>query len=202
MPPWKAEGGLRRICPMTVISPPNKLRPIQEWAKSGEPEGDAVDLPANTKIFRRLDAGHAGRRSGPDEDYTLAAGRRGSLSLFCHSNKTHRRSLHQRLGGAARQSESGASRHCAFRHDGTGRASWTRRIQAPAILSFGGVGFKSGGMIGGWAPGNYTEFFCLTAWPVLPKNADLVVQVHYHRSGKVETDRTKSGPVFFQRAGR
>ena len=66
----------------------------------------------------------------------------------------------------------------------------------PGYTSFGGVGFKSGGMIGGWAPGNYPTHLPDGVGRFVPKGADLVMQVHYHRSGKPETDRTKIGLYF------
>jgi hypothetical protein len=84
-------------------------------------------------------------------------------------------------------------------YDTTGRA---RELDAadpgPGYTSFGGVGFKSGGMIGGWAPGNFPSFLPDGIGRRLPKGADLVVQVHYHKSGKPESDRTKIG-IYYTR---
>ena len=54
--------------------------------------------------------------------------------------------------------------------------------------------------IGGWAPGaDPRREEPETALPV-PKNADLVVQIHYHPSGKVEQDRSTLGTALFRPA--
>jgi hypothetical protein len=70
----------------------------------------------------------------------------------------------------------------------------------------GGPGFPATAAIGGWAPGaDPRREEPETALP-LPKNADLVVQIHYHPSGKPEEDRSRlglhySGPPTKGRAG-
>lgn len=59
--------------------------------------------------------------------------------------------------------------------------------------SGGGVGFLPTGALGGWAPGvRPYETPEGTAFRV-PAKADLVVQVHYHKSGKPEADKTQVG---------
>jgi hypothetical protein len=60
-----------------------------------------------------------------------------------------------------------------------------------------GVGFfpPSGGL-GGWAPGNLIRHLPDDVGYLLPRNSDLVLQVHYHRTGKVEVDQTKIGLYF------
>jgi len=63
-------------------------------------------------------------------------------------------------------------------------------------VSFGGPGFNPQGFLGAWAPGyaaRLTEPG--TAYELKP-GATLVMQVHYHRSGKPERDLTKFGVYF------
>jgi hypothetical protein len=66
----------------------------------------------------------------------------------------------------------------------------------PGYTRFGDVGFRPASMIGGWAPGTSpmptpdgTGFW-------LPQGADVVLQVHYYRTGVEEQDRTKLGLYF------
>jgi hypothetical protein len=61
---------------------------------------------------------------------------------------------------------------------------------------FGGPGFPAAGLIGGWAPG-------LTPLPHDPsvsqpirKGMDVVIQIHYHPSGKPEQDQSSLGLSF------
>ncbi|MEY4179148.1 MAG: hypothetical protein RLY70_2722 [Planctomycetota bacterium] len=60
----------------------------------------------------------------------------------------------------------------------------------------GWPGFMPSGTMGGWAPGNVPSPLPEGTVRVLPAGADLVMQVHYHRSGKPEPDRTRIGLYF------
>lgn len=52
------------------------------------------------------------------------------------------------------------------------------------------------GGLGGWEPGNTPHRVSDGAGRRLPAGADVVLQIHYHKSGKPETDRTKVGLYF------
>src|SRR5262249_24579264 len=63
-----------------------------------------------------------------------------------------------------------------------------------------GVGFtpdpgKFGGL-GGWAPGQRARYLPEGYGYLLPEGSDVVVQVHYHRNGRSEKDRTQIGLYF------
>ncbi|MFM7073237.1 MAG: redoxin domain-containing protein [Planctomycetota bacterium] len=62
----------------------------------------------------------------------------------------------------------------------------------------GWPGFLPSGSLGGWAPGNVPSPLPEGTVRVLPAGADVVMQVHYHRSGKPEPDRTRIGLYFSQ----
>src|SRR5205823_5909520 len=49
---------------------------------------------------------------------------------------------------------------------------------------------------GGWAPGLQPTVLEPTNGFYLPKGADIVLQMHYHKDGKPETDLTKLGLKF------
>jgi hypothetical protein len=60
-----------------------------------------------------------------------------------------------------------------------------------------GVGFSPrGGGLSGWAPGQVPRHLPDGTAFLLPKGADVVMQVHYHRVGRVERDRTTVGLYF------
>ena len=64
-----------------------------------------------------------------------------------------------------------------------------------------GVGFNPQGVLGGWAPGQLAHKLPDGYGWRLPKGADVVMQVHYHRTGRVEKDRTSIGLYFAKKPG-
>lgn len=66
----------------------------------------------------------------------------------------------------------------------------------PGYTCFGGPGFLPSGSLGGWAPGLEREHFSGTDAMLLPPGGDIVIQVHYHKDGKPETDQTSVGLKF------
>jgi hypothetical protein len=57
-------------------------------------------------------------------------------------------------------------------------------------------GFMPQGGLGGWAPGMLPRHLPKGTGYFLPKGADIVLQLHYHRTGKIEKDRTSVGLYF------
>lgn len=66
----------------------------------------------------------------------------------------------------------------------------------PGYSSFGGPGFLPSGGLGGWAPGVRPAHLPDGIGRPLNKGSDLVVQIHYHPSGKPEQDRSRIGLYF------
>src|SRR5262249_57377149 len=59
-----------------------------------------------------------------------------------------------------------------------------------------GIGFLPQGGLGGWAPGQMARTLPKDTGYYLPKGADVVMQIHYHRDGRTERDRTAIGLYF------
>src|SRR5262249_4294932 len=51
-------------------------------------------------------------------------------------------------------------------------------------------------MLGGWAPGVLPQRLPEGVGKKLPQGAEVVLQIHYHRTGKEERDRTRLGIYF------
>ncbi|MBC8137543.1 MAG: redoxin domain-containing protein [Fibrella sp.] len=54
-------------------------------------------------------------------------------------------------------------------------------------------GFVSAGLLGGWVPGHLPWELPAGVGNRLPRDADVVIEVHYVTTGKLETDRTRFG---------
>jgi len=84
---------------------------------------------------------------------------------------------------------------CAF--DVTGQAKRLDDADPRAGYQvFGGFGVVPSGSMGGWAPGSIARPLPTGVGRYLPAKADLLLQVHYHKSGKPETDATRVGLYF------
>src|SRR5207302_8165251 len=59
-----------------------------------------------------------------------------------------------------------------------------------------GPGFFPVLIFAGWAPGNETRPLPPGVGALLPKGADIVLEVHYHRDGKPEKDQSQVGLYF------
>jgi hypothetical protein len=88
-----------------------------------------------------------------------------------------------------------------------GRAKKTAHDHGPGYNSGMGIGFLPVpsqdrpeippiGSLGGWAPGMRASKFPDGSGMLLPAKSDLVVQTHYHRTGRVESDQIRVGLYF------
>jgi len=68
----------------------------------------------------------------------------------------------------------------------------------PGYMCFSGPGIDPHGDLGGWAPGNEPSHLPDGIGRSMPKGSDVVMQLHYHPSGKPEKDRTQIG-IYFSR---
>ena len=59
-----------------------------------------------------------------------------------------------------------------------------------------GPGIDSAGTLGGWAPGLRPSVLPKGVGYLLPKGADIVLQVHYYRTGHTERDQSRVGLYF------
>jgi hypothetical protein len=84
--------------------------------------------------------------------------------------------------------------HALFFFDVSGAA---RRLDAaaegPGYPCFGSPGFLPTSSLGGWSPGNERLQMPPGTAVRMPANADLVMQIHYHPTGKPETDQSELG---------
>ncbi|HEY1064560.1 MAG TPA: alkyl hydroperoxide reductase, partial [Pirellulales bacterium] len=69
----------------------------------------------------------------------------------------------------------------------------------PGYANFGGPGFLPSGALGGWSVGNTPRPLPNGMGRYLKKGSDLVVQMHYHPTGKPETDQSELGLFFVKK---
>jgi len=193
MPPWKAEPGYGKFLDERRLSEA-QIALLKEWADAGAPEGDAADkppLPAftdgwqNGKPDRILTLGSKFSLSadGPDQFrcFVLPLGMdRDTFISSLEFRPDNRRVVH----------------HALVFVDSSGSARARAAQGGGSYPCFGGPGIPSAGLIGGWAPGALPPPPNEDNARPVPQGSDLVVQIHFHPSGKAEMDQSSLGLTF------
>lgn len=203
MPPWKpAEGppfqNERRLSEA-------EIRTLAAWADGGAPAGDPKDAPPPRQFADGWQLGTPDLVLEPTRDFRL--GGTGKDLFRCFVLPTD---LTEERFVSAIEVRPGNPRvvhHALLFVDTAGKGreleAAAQKKEGPAAADGGpgysigmGVGFLPHGGMGGWAPGVLGRRLPAGAAYHLPKGSDVVVQVHYHRDGRPETDRIRVGLYF------
>ncbi|MDX1932372.1 MAG: redoxin family protein [Capsulimonadales bacterium] len=194
MPPWKPIAGHGEFADERRLSDA-EVALIKLWADAGAPEGDRRKTPP-TPTFPE------GWRLGkPDLILRMPT----AWKVDANSPDTYRCFVlptgltedKEVVGIEYRAGNKGVVHHILSYIDtaGVGRDRDAKE-DGPGYTSFGGPGFMPFGELGGWAPGNLPRFLPNGIGRKLPAGSDVVMQVHYHASGKPEEDVTEVGLYF------
>jgi mono/diheme cytochrome c family protein len=204
MPPWKAEPGYGSFANERRLSE-SQIALIRDWAKAGAPEGDAKDKPA----VPAFPNGWEGRQ--PDKVLTMGRAYEvpadGPDQYRCFVLPLDTTEDVYLSGMEFRPGNRRVVHHALVYADSTGAA---RKLAADSpdggYTCFGGPKFPPSGLLGGWAPGATSPPDSPSLSQTVRKGTDVVVQIHYHPSGKPEQDQSSlglrfSGPPTKGRAG-
>jgi len=197
MPPWKAAPHVGVAFKDARTLPENEVATLVAWADAGAPEGDRADLPPPGVFASDWQLGTPDLVIDTGTDYPVPAA--GADIYRCFVVPTN---LDKDMYVRAVEYRPGNRRvvhHIIAYVDTTGKAR--ERDQAdpgPGYSCFGGPGGPIHGDLGGWAPGNRPSQLPEGVGRSLPKQSDVIIQMHYHPSGKAETDRSQIG-VYFAR---
>lgn len=195
MPPWHAEshGEFQDERKLT----PDQIATIKAWVAAGSPEGNRAALPTPPKFPQGWTLGQPDLVLEPSKAYTLSADGNDVYRCFVlPGGQTEDRYV---AAMEVRPGNSKVVHHVIAYLDSTGKAKQLEEANTDGkagYTSYGGIGTTPSGALGGWAPGNMPRLLPDGIGTLLPKGSDIVLQVHYHPSGKVETDQTKIGIYF------
>ena len=204
MPPWKAEPGYGSFANERRLSEP-QISLMREWAKAGAPEGDAKDKPTPPVFPNGWAAGQPDKVLTLSHKFEVAADGPDEYSCFVLPLDTAQDVY---LSGMEfRPGNRRVVHHALVYADTTGTA---RKLAADSpdgsYTCFGGPKFPPSGLLGGWAPGASPPPDSPSLSQLIRQGTDIVVQIHYHPSGKPEEDQSSlglkfSGPPTKGRAG-
>ncbi|MGV3720263.1 MAG: redoxin domain-containing protein [Actinomycetota bacterium] len=195
MPPWKAEPGHGEFQDARRMDD-KEIAAIASWVDAGAPEGNPKDAPPAKEWADGWTLGKPDLVLSMPTEYSVAA--TGKDDFRCFVLPTGLKEDRDVIAMEVRPGNPRVLHHVLNFVDTTGQG---RKLDAADPLPGynsgpGGIGFLPSGAIGGWAPGNMPRFMPQGMGRSLPKNSDLVIQVHYHKTGKPEVDKTTIGIYF------
>ena len=202
MPPWHAstsQGG--PFVGARVLSDEEK-KTLAAWAEASCPAGDPKDSPPAKTWSSEWALGPPDLILEAPEAYTLDASGRDEHRVFVIPS-----GLTEGKWVSAVDFRPGNLRvvhHILAAFDISGQARKLDQADSgPGYKTFAGYGTLPGGLpflpaggMSGWAPGKMPTELPRGVGRYLPAGSDLLLQVHYHKSGKAETDRSAIGIYF------
>lgn len=191
MPPWKAKQDYNHFADEIRLTP-EEVSTLKSWNASGAPRGNASKEPKTPKFASEWRLGRPDHLLQQERPFKMPAEGPDIYRNFVvktdFKEPTWIRAMDVRPGNAK------VVHHViAFLDEGGQSLKLEQRANdgQPGYSSFGGVGFVPDGTLGGWAPGQSVRYTPKdTAFLVKP-GTKIVLQVHYHLSGKPEEDQTK-----------
>ena len=192
MPPWKAEPGYGEFQNERRLTDA-QIAVLKDWAANGAPEGDPSEKPTPPTFSEGWQAGQ------PDKVFKLA----NAYSLPADGPDQYRcfvipMNLDQDVYVKSfefRPDNRKIVHHAIVFSDPNGNARRLAR-NGNSYPCFGGPGFAPISMVAGWAPGGSPSLAGPGMSLTVTKGSDLVLQIHYHPSGKAEQDQSSLGMTF------
>jgi hypothetical protein len=204
MPPWKPVESVAFHDERKLTE--QQIRTLAAWVAEGCPEGDVKDAPPPRQFVKGWQLGQPDLVLTVPEEITVgAAGRDFFRCVVLPTNLSEDKyvtAIEMRPGNPR------VLHHTLNFIDLTGKGRELQqkekeRVKQPDEQDGGpgytvsmGVGFLPQGGLAGWAPGQMARVLPEGTGYLLPKGADVVVQCHYHRTGRVEKDKTSIGLYF------
>lgn len=195
MPPWIPGPGTHRKFVGERWLSERELALLKTWVEAGCPEGNAADLPPAPEFADGWQLGEPDLVVKMQKPFTVRADGPDLLQNFVIPIDIPEDRL-----VAAVEFHPGNKRvvHHAvlFLDDKDQARKLDEATPEPGYGNFGGPGFLPSGALGGWSVGNTARRLPNDMGRYLKKGSDLVVQVHYHPTGKEETDQSEIGLYF------
>ena len=193
MPPWKAEPGYGTFANERRLTDA-QIALLQEWAEAGAPEGDSTEKPVPPLFADGWQGGKPDRVLTLASKYALPADGPDQFRCFVLPLNLDQDVY---VGSVEFRPDNRRIVHHALVFVDLNGTARRRAASANGSYScFGGPGVPGVGLIGGWTPGSIPLARSDDFSRPIPRGADVVVQIHYHPSGKPELDQSSLGLTF------
>ncbi len=208
MPPWKAVAGPAFHNERKLTD--KEIQTLAQWADNGTPEGDPKEAPPAKKFVEGWYLGQPDLVLTVPEDVTIAPGGKDLFRVVVLPTGLTEDKYVTAL--EVRPGNNRVLHHTLNFFDKTGQGrkleeKEKQREKKPSEVDGGpgytvamGLGFRGQpgqfGGLGGWAPGQLGRHLPEGTGYLLPKGSDVLMQLHYHRTGRLEKDRTSIGLYF------
>ena len=189
MPPWQPEPGYghfqgeRRLRDAEITT-------LRRWAQAGAPQGDSGQLPPAPHFPEGWQLGTPDMTLRMPKPFSIAAD--GPDQYMCFVIPLHLTADKYVRALEFRPETRSVVHHALFLLD----AGHIGRQLGESYSCFGTPGFLPSGALGGWTPGMQPARMPDGLQLILRKGSDLVMQIHYHPTGKPETDQSTLGLYF------
>jgi hypothetical protein len=195
MPPWKPDPHVGPNFKNSKALSDDEVATLVAWAKSDAAQGDPADLPTPPVYRDEWTLGDPDLILEMPEAFSIPA--EGGDIYRCFVIPTNLPEDRYIAAIEYRPGNRKVVHHVIGYVDSSGGGR--KRDEADPGLGyscFSGPEVEVLGDLGGWAPGNEPTFLPEGVGRLLPSKADAIIQIHYHPSGKPETDRTRLGIYF------
>jgi mono/diheme cytochrome c family protein len=197
MPPWKAAPNYGEFLDDPRLSAA-EIDVLQKWHEAGAPRGDKRKEPKEPVFNSEWVLGEPDLILKPEKAYKLDAEGADVYRNFVFKTNfdkpTWVRAVDVKPGNPK------VVHHEITFLDGSGAAKKLEEANKDGQLGYstsgGGVGFMPSGSLGGWAPGISPREMPPGYGFLVKPGSTVVMQVHYHKTGKPEEDLTKLGIYF------
>ncbi|TWT47055.1 thiol-disulfide oxidoreductase [Thalassoglobus neptunius] len=199
MPPWHPSEGYGEFRNTRGLAP-EEIQLIEEWVRSGMPEGDTADALPHQVVDLEWRLGKPDLILTMEDEFEL-----GAEGPDIHQHFVLPIQLHDSRLVSAVEFRPGNRRvvhHACFYIDTTHSGRKLSDLYPDVGYgSFVGPGFLNAGALRSWLPGMSPQRLPKGTGQPLHAHSDLVLEIHYQRTGKVERDRSQVG-LYFTRGGR
>lgn len=191
MPPWHPDAGWGEFKDALRLTD-DEVHTFGAWIDAGTPQGDAARTPPVPTFADGWQLGTPDLVVTMDKAFDVPAGGSDIYRNFTLPLKLDEDEWVTAV--EVRPSARKVVHHVLFFLDDSGDARG--REGKDGAIGFRGMGFKRSGSLGGWAVGAIPRFLPDGLAMHLPKGTDLVLQTHFHPSGKPEQEKTTVGIWF------